>query len=177
MAEKRLPNVTLENVRIGFRNFSGKEGTYNKKGDRNFAVFLDPQTASDMEGDGWAVKYLQPREEGDLPQAYLKVKVQYSEKARPPRVVLITSRGRTELGEDEINVLDYAEIRNTDLIIRPYAWDVQGKQGISAYCQSVYVTIIEDALELKYGGMPDVPDSAQNTVGYGQNNADEPPWN
>jgi hypothetical protein len=33
--------LSLENVRIGFRNFEGREGQYNKSGDRNFVVFLE----------------------------------------------------------------------------------------------------------------------------------------
>lgn len=150
-------NVLMEGVRILFRNFSGKEGQYNREGDRNFAVLLDDKVANDMNADGWNVKWLKPREveagEDEHADAYLTVTVGY--KGRPPQVVMITSRGRTFLGEDEVSVLDWADIRNVDLIVRPYNWDVNGKQGIKAYLKSIYVTIEEDELERKYADVKD----------------------
>lgn len=155
--------VTMEGVRIVFRNFAGKPGQYNREGDRNFAVLLDDDVANAMSKDGWGVKWLKPREgdEEPHPQPYLPVKVSYS--GRPPRVVMITSRGRTDLGEDEVNVLDWADIMNIDLIVRPYAWDVNGKTGIKAYLKSMFVTINEDELELKYADLEDLPARAGKT--------------
>lgn len=146
-------SVVMEDVRIVFRNFAGKEGMYNREGDRNFAVLLDDATAEAMAKDGWNVKWLKAREEGEPDQAYLQVSVNF--KGRPPRIVMITSRGRNNLGEDEVELLDWADIRTTDLIVRPYEWAVNGKTGIKAYLQSIFVTIEEDALELKYSGIED----------------------
>jgi hypothetical protein len=140
----------MEGVRIIFRNFAGKEGQYNREGDRNFAVLLDDTIANSMAEDGWNVKWLKPREEDEdeSTQAYLQVSVNF--KGRPPRIVLITSRGRTNLDEGQVEMLDWADIKNVDLIVRPYEWVVNQKSGIKAYLQSIYVTIEEDALELKY---------------------------
>jgi hypothetical protein len=146
--------VVMEGVRIIFRNFSGKEGQYNREGDRNFAVLLDDTVAAALAEDGWNVKWLKPREDDEAeepPQAYLQVSVNF--KGRPPRVVLITSRGRTNLDESQVDDLDWAEIKNVDLIVRPYEWVVNQKSGIKAYLQSIYVTIEEDILELKYGDL------------------------
>lgn len=143
--------VLMEGVRIIFRNFAGKEGKYNREGDRNFAVLLDDEVANAMAADGWNVKWLKPREDADedeTPQAYLQVSLNF--KGRPPRVVMITSRGRTHLDEDSVEMLDWADILNVDLIVRPYEWTVNGKSGIKAYLQSIFVTIEEDALERKY---------------------------
>lgn len=142
--------VLMEGVRIIFRNFAGKEGKYNREGDRNFAVLLDDEVAEAMAADNWNVKWLQPRneDEEEKPQAYLPVSLSF--KGRPPRVVVITSRGRTNLDEEQVEMLDWANIINVDLIVRPYEWLVNNKTGIKAYCQSIYVTIEEDALELKY---------------------------
>lgn len=143
--------VLMEGVRIIFRNFAGKEGQYNREGDRNFAVLLDDTVANAMSEDGWNIKWLRPRseEEGETPQAYLPISVNF--KGRPPRIVLITSRGRTNLDESQVEMLDWVDIVNVDLIVRPYEWTVNGKGGIKAYLQSIYVTIEEDALEIKYG--------------------------
>jgi hypothetical protein len=141
----------MEGVRIIFRNFAGKEGQYNREGDRNFAVLIDDTVAAAMTEDEWNVKWLRPRseEEGDTPQAYLPISVNF--KGRPPRIVLITSRGRTNLDESQVETLDWVDILNVDLIVRPYAWTVNGKSGVKAYLQSIYVTIEEDPLEIKYG--------------------------
>lgn len=162
MADKaKMKSVVFEDVRIGFRNFSGKEGQYNREGDRNFVVFLDPETAEAMMEDGYNVKHLKPRDEDEDPQAYLQVSVNF--KGRPPKVVMVTSRGKNPLGEEEVEVLDWVDIKMVDLIIRPYQWEVNGKSGVKAYLQSIFITIEEDELELKY---VDVPDSAQNAIGY-----------
>lgn len=146
--------VLMEGVRIIFRNFEGKEGKYNKAGSRNFAVLLDDEIAEAMSVDDWNVKWLEPREddEEETRQAYLPVEVAF-DRGRPPRVVVITSRGRTNLGEDDVESLDWAEITNVDMIVRPYHWEVNGKTGTKAYLQSLYVTIEEDALEQKYADM------------------------
>jgi hypothetical protein len=106
-----------------------------------------------MAEDNWNIKWLKPRDEDEdeVPQAYLQVSVNF--KGRPPRIVLITSRGRTNLQEDQVEMLDWADVQNVDLIVRPYEWTVNGKSGVKAYLQSIYVTIEEDALERKYAEM------------------------
>lgn len=153
MALDKEKGVMMEGVRITFRNFAGKEGPYNSEGDRNFAVLLDEKTAKMMAEDGWNVKALKAREEGDPDQPYLPVAIGF--KIKPPRIVMVTSRGRTPLDEQSCEILDWAEIENVDLIVRPYEWSVNGKSGIKAYLKSIYVTVREDELEQKYSAMDD----------------------
>jgi hypothetical protein len=138
----------VEDAPIIFRNFAGKEGQYNREGDRNFAVILPKDLAEQMLKDGWNVRYLEVREEGDEEAPYVQVSVSF--KNRPPRVILLTSTTRTQLDEDSVEVLDWADIQIADLIARGYDWDVNGKTGTKAYLQSLFVTIKEDALEQKY---------------------------
>ena len=149
-----LQPVVMENVRIIFRNFQGKEDMYNRAGDRNFSVVLPPDVADAMARDGWNVKPLRAREDGDEPGAHLSIAVSY--KVRPPQIFLITSKHRNAIGESEVDMLDWAEIKNVDVIINPFAWgpNARGESGIKAYLGALYVTIEENPLEQKYADIP-----------------------
>lgn len=160
----QISPITLENARILFRNFSGKEGPYNREGDRNFCVLLEPDLAEQLEIDEWNVKTLRSKDEDEPDQAYLQVAIGY--KARPPTVVMIGSRGRTALGQDEIEILDWVDIKYSDMIVRPYAWTVGNKTGIKAYLKSIYVVIDEDDLAIKYSDIPEVEPASHA----------KPPW-
>lgn len=146
--------LTMEGAQIIFRNFAGRKTQYNAEGSRNFCLLLDDDTALKMEQDGWNIKRLRAREEGDAPQAYLPVAVSF--KNRPPRVLLLTSKGRTLLTEDVVEFVDLVDIDYVDVTVRPYTWDVSGRQGIKAYVQTMYVKIREDPLELKYADVQEV---------------------
>lgn len=151
----QAPELVFEDAEIIFKNFAGKEGQYNRPGDRNFNLVLDPELAAEMVADGWNIKALQPRDEGDEPRDIVEVAVSY--KIRPPTVILIAGDSRTRLDEEHIELLDWADIKNVDLVIRGYPWDVNGKQGIKAYLKSIYVTIHTDPLEQKYRLYEDPP--------------------
>lgn len=170
--------ITFQDVELAFRNFAGAEGKFNREGDRNFCIFIDDDIAEMMLKDGWNIHYLKPREDDEdkHEQAYLQIAVSY--KGRPPRIVLITSRGKTSLTEDMIDTLDWSEIKTADLIINPYEWGpINGKTGVKAYLTSLYVTIIEDELERKYG---DIPETGRGKHRLGvevpEEEDDGPPW-
>lgn len=152
-------NIVIENAQIGFRNFSGNAGKFNPAGRRNFCVFLEQELGKVLENDGWNVRWLQPKDEAEDPRPYLQVSVSYDN--IPPKIVLVTKKGKTILDDTSVNILDWAEISSVDIIIRPYNWEVSGKGGVKAYVKSMYVTIVEDEFESKYY---DVPDSAVNTI-------------
>lgn len=146
---KVTDNVVFEDVRIMFRNFKGEETPYNRAGNRNFCVVIDDEVfAERMKDDGWNVKILPPREEGDKPLCYIQVVASY--KFQPPKVYLLTKTNKTLLDEDTIGELDDVDIESVDLIIRPYNWEVNGKSGVKAYLKSMYVKIREDFLAEKY---------------------------
>lgn len=140
---------SVENGRIFFRNFEGKGDTMNKAGDRNFALAISDEDAVMLQSKGWNVKQTKPKEEGDIPQAWIKVKVNYGTK--PPNIFLHTSRGRTRLTEEMVGVLDAVEIKELDISVVPYNYTTPLGSGISHYVRTMHVWIIEDPIEIKHG--------------------------
>jgi hypothetical protein len=155
-----LQSVTIENTRFIYRNWTGKEGPYNREGERDFSVVLTPEIAESMARDGWNVKTTKPRDEEDEPVFYLPVAVSFKFKA--PRVTMINQDGdRVSLAlPDERGVhklyeledLDNVDVAKVDLIVNPSRWTQKdGSTGIKAYLEKIFVIIEEDALERKYG--------------------------
>ena len=142
-------NLVIENATLLFRNFAGREGVYNKKGEMNFCVIIpDVDKAQELAEDGWNIRILSPREEGDPVRHYISVKVSFEH--FPPNVWLITRKGKQKLDETSVEMLDYAELRTVDLIIRPYNWEHNGKSGVKAYLKTGYFTLEEDEFAEKY---------------------------
>jgi len=142
------------------KNFEGAEGNFNPAGNRNFCVWLDTPTANKMETDGWNVKWLKSNPDEE-PQAILQVKLNFGN--YPPNIVLVSDGKMTRLVEENVNVLDFAELDQVDLILRGYEWGpIQGKSGIKAYLKTGYFVIAVDELAKKYSN---VLDSAQEAIG------------
>lgn len=159
-------NLVIEGADVRFRNFAGMERPFNSEGDRNFCVFLTREMSDLLRRGGWNVKTLKPRnedEDGQDGQDYIQVSVNYK-KGRPPRIVFISSKGRVDAGADEIDILDYADVKQWDVIINPYHWDVNGNTGVKAYLKSLFVVMNEDELELKYADLQDATPRKQSQV-------------
>jgi len=148
--EEPTKRLTIENAQIAFRNFAGKEDKFNPAGSRNFCILLDPEIAETLKRDGWNIRQLNPRDEGDRPQDYMSVAVKYD--FRPPKIILISpsTGNKTYLDVETVHILDWADIENIDLMITPYHWEVNNKSGIKAYLKKMFVILEEDELEQKY---------------------------
>lgn len=145
-------NLILENVEIlpaPFRNFSGKQTKYNAEGDRNFCVVIPSDLAEILSKDDWTVKMLNKRNDSEEDKYYIKVKVRFNSN-RKPKIVQITSGGKTLLDEESVENLDWADIVSADISINPYESTVRGEHYISGYLKSLFVTIDEDELDKKY---------------------------
>jgi hypothetical protein len=165
MAPKKpwIPDYTIKDARLMWRNFAGIEAKYNAKGNRNFTIFLTPEDSENLTRMGLNVKTLPIRDEDPddkVAQDILKVKVNF--KGRPPRLVLVTHKGRTQLDEDTAMLLDAAYMKNVDLILSPYWWDVDGKEGVAVSIKAIYMTIVEDELEMMYSDLPDATGNINN---------------
>lgn len=130
--------LQIDDARIVYRNFSGTGSKFNREGDRNFAVVIpDQDIADELVNRGWNVKIKPPRDEDDMPFMFLPVKIKFNE--RGPKVYLQSGDKTIELNEESIDCLDDVDILGVDLDIRPYDWEVNGKQGRTAYLQSIHV--------------------------------------
>lgn len=141
--------LQIDDARIIFRNFSGIGSKFNREGDRNFAVVIDDEDIKDaLVEAGWNIKIKPARDEDDIPFMYLPVKVKFND--RGPSVYLKTGDTINKLDEETIDCLDNVDILGVDLDIRPYDWEVNGKEGRTAYLQSIQVTQEIDRFAERY---------------------------
>lgn len=145
-----LGNISIEGCRIIFRNLAGAPDKFNPTGGvRTITVAIPNEMAPQLEEEGWNIKWLKPISEYDEPQASLKVKAAYGK--NPPKIYICTSRNKELCTADTVGAIDYAEIENVDIVIRPYCYEnIAGKSGVSAYIKTMYVTIAEDPFSAKY---------------------------
>ena len=140
--------LEFEDVRIIFTNFSGTETDMNAKGKRNFCIVLDnKEDADELARDGWNVKVLPPREDGDEPTFFIKINVNYDSR-RPPRIKYRNSRGMNKpLSEETVGMLDSMSIVSADVVVNPYEYN---PGHLSGYVQSMRVIVKESRLEAKW---------------------------
>lgn len=156
-------NLIFENARITRLNFQGKEGPYNKEGDMNFLLVLPEELAVQMAEDGWNVKRFKPGEGEDVGEAFIQVAVEYK-KGRPPNIVLVTGHNRTTLTENEVELLDWIDIEDVDLIVNPYNWNVRGETGVKAYLKDMFIRPRLTVLDRKYADYKEIDRRGQSPL-------------
>lgn len=85
----------------------------------------------------WNVKIKAPRNDEESPLMYLPVKVSFNE--RGPIIFLESNGNRRKLNEGTAFMLDEIDILTTNMDLRPYDWEFAGREGRSAYLQSMHV--------------------------------------
>lgn len=142
--QRRTHILQIDGARIIFRNFAGRGDKYNREGDRNFAVRIPNTEIADQlmndvneDGAGWNVKIREPREEGEEPFIFLKVKVKFND--RGPAIYLKTGNNVNRLNEDTVHILDEIDIAEVDLDIRAFDSEINGKPFRAAYLQSIHI--------------------------------------
>lgn len=145
-------NINIEGALIIWKNFSGERDKFNP-GKRGFSVVIDDAVMADeLKQEGWNVKE-RPLQEGADPSEQewtLPVKLNMN---RYTQVWLIVGNHKTLLNEDTVAQLDVVDIVNCDISIRPYEWEMSGRTGITAYVDSMYVTIRENKFAEKYADL------------------------
>ena len=145
-------NINIEGATIIWKNFSGERDKFNP-GKRGFSVVIDDSVMADeLKQEGWNIKE-RPLQEGADPSEQewtLPVKLNMN---RYTQVWLIVGNHKTLLNEDTVAQLDVVDIVNCDISIRPYEWEMSGRTGITAYVDSMYVTIRENKFAEKYADL------------------------
>ena len=131
--------IQVDDGRIIWPNFSGRETQFNDKGKRNFSWRIEGSDLADrLVNDGWNVKIKPPREEGDEPFMHLAVKVNL-EGWNPPNVYLVSGNVTRKLDADTIGILDDIDIIKADFDIRAYDYDTPRGSGRAAYLHAMRV--------------------------------------
>lgn len=148
-------SLSVEGARILWTNFAGRPTKYNQAGGkRTFNLVLDRDTADTLSADGWNVREIEPKNEGDEPTYVTEVTVMFGQ--FPPKVYLVDSvtNRMHQLNEETIGQLDNIDIENVDVMVRPYNHGVQNARGttIKGYVKSLYVTQDNSDFNGKYAG-------------------------
>ena len=142
--------LQIEDARLTYKNFRGEGSKYNREGDRNFAVIIPNDEIKDILVEaGWNVKIKEPRDGYEDPFMFLPVKIKFNNRG-PAIYVLSGNNPPRRLNEDTIDMLDEIDIAGVNLDLRPYEWEVNGKQGITAYLQAMEVIQNLDRFGAKY---------------------------
>lgn len=145
-------NIDIENATIIWKNFSGERDKYNP-GKRGFSVVIDdPVMADELSNEGWNIKERPLPEGADSSEQEWTLPVKLNMN-RYTQVWLIVGKRKTLLDENTVAQLDIADITNCDISIRPYEWEMSGRSGITAYVDSMYVTIRENRFAEKYADL------------------------
>lgn len=141
--------LQIDDAKIIYRNFSGEGSKFNREGDRNFAIVIPSlEIADELAERGWNVKIKPPRDEDEAPFIFLPVKIKFND--RGPKIYLKTGTKLNMLDEDMVSCLDSIDILRADLDIRPYDWEVNGKEGRTAYLQALDIEQECDRFEARY---------------------------
>jgi len=147
--------IAIQDVRIGWTNFSGQAGLYNKKGETFFELFLTPEQADRLAEMGYAVRYPEQTKENledeYEAEAHMRIKMKM-DGARPPKIVIVNGAEdhATILDEETVGILDTTDIQKVDIVFRPYDWTFNADTGRSAWLKALYVTINKYAFDDKY---------------------------
>lgn len=141
--------LQIDDARIVYRNFAGEASAYNREGDRNFAVVIETEEQAEaLKAEGWNVKYKPSRSDPDDIFRYLPVKIKFND--RGPIIYMVMGDQEVRLTEENVKILDKADISRVDLDIRPYDWEVNKKTGRSAYLSAMRVTNNVSRFELAH---------------------------
>ena len=151
-----IDELELADVRVkwSFSHFDGREEGYNSEGDHNFTVILDEEIAKKALAEGWAVKEMDPYEEGDPPEWLLKCKISY--KYEPPLIYLIKNQRKLRAEVRDLRDIRRDTTERIDVILQPSRWVNGPNSGITAYVKELYATVRQSRFRDQYEDLEEI---------------------
>jgi len=152
-----IEDLEIENAKVkwAFSHFDGRADTFNDAGDHNFTLIIDDESeARRLMEEGWNIRVLEPREEGDPVEHLLKVKISY--RYEPPKIYLIKGQRKFRADETDLSDISRATCLKLDVIIQPSPWVHGRESGVSAYAKEMYATVKESRFSQVYADFEEV---------------------
>ena len=151
-----MASLVIKDAEICFKNFRGKESTFNPAGKRNFWVRIDGRKAKKLKKEGWAIKEMYLNKSRTKRRWYLPVTIyeSWADTKINSKVVAIMSDGVglkvcKQLKDHSMGLLDIVDIEHSNMVIRGYEYDVNGRHGIKAYLRNADVYIPDSISTVK----------------------------
>ena len=155
-----IPDLEIEDAQIkwAWSNFEGRVEAYNAEGKRSFTIVLPEDRVDELREQGWNVKEIEGREEGDPSEFHLKVQISFAKV--PPRVYLIKSGNRKmRIDERDLSDINRATCNRVDVIIAPSRWadpNNPSRHGVSAYVKELYASVTESRFAEQYADFEEI---------------------
>lgn len=125
--DRPYTNVVVKNACIMFTNFAGEKDRFNM-GKPQFNLVLTEEAARDLQADGWNVRTMPAREEGESPTYMTNINVAFSDDGRRnPTIKLYSSldgkRVCRRLSAETIGILDDIRLERINLRIGSFNYD------------------------------------------------------
>ena len=120
-------NVVVKNACIMFTNFAGEKDRFNM-GKPQFNLVLTEEAARELQADGWNIRIMPAREEGESPTYMTNINVAFSDDGRRnPTIKLYSSldgkRVCRRLSAETIGILDDIRLERINLRIGSFNYD------------------------------------------------------
>lgn len=139
--------LKIENAKILYKNFSGRETAVNRKGSRNFFVRIDGRKANKLKKQGWNIKCtdFKVKTKGNTSKNkkvwFLPVSIKENiyDIEKEPKIYMQIKGDKDGMVVDETNIklLDYCDFSYAYIEVYPYKLSLpNGTSGTKAYLKS-----------------------------------------
>lgn len=146
-----MEDVRINNAELIWHNFSGQKELFNRIGDKNFSLILDPSMSKKLKSKGYNVKkcsltggsYVENMP-GEDEISYLNVAISNT---KTPKIFVITPHDRYSINVDKSFILDRICLKKMNCVIHPFRWAILDRTGIKPYLKEIEV-FIDDPVDI-----------------------------